>query len=99
MIMGREKYGDVTLAFMLGAVIGSAMALLYAPASGAATRRRFAEAAARLRASSEEKYGHARDYVVGKVDQGRTYVQDRREEVDAAVHAGKEAYQKSAEQH
>lgn len=97
--MGRESYGDVTLAFLLGAVVGSAVALLYAPAPGAETRRKLAEASARLRDDSEEKYAQAKDYLVEKLDQSKAYLQDRKEEVGAAVNAGKEAFRKSKEQH
>ncbi len=109
MTMKCATYGGMPLAFMLGALTGAAVALLYAPASGAATRHKLAEDAARLRASSVEKYDHARDYVVGKVEHARDYVagkvergrasvQNRTEAVDAAVHAGTEAYRTAREQ-
>ncbi|HNW91969.1 MAG TPA: YtxH domain-containing protein [bacterium] len=97
--MGRESYGDVTLAFLLGAVTGAAVALLYAPATGAETRRKLAEASARLRDNSEEKFEQAKDYLGDKYDASRAYLQDRKDEVSAAVSAGKDAFRKAKEQH
>lgn len=99
MTMGRDSYGDVTLAFLLGAVVGSAVALLYAPATGAETRRKLAEATARLRDNSEEKYEQAKEFLVDKLDQSKAYLQDRKEEVGAAASAAKDAYRKAKEQH
>lgn len=98
-MMERESYGAVTMALMLGAVVGSVVVLLYAPAAGAVTRHRLATAPARLRGDSKEKYAQARDYLVEKIDQGKTYLQDRTEAVGAAVSAGKEAYQAAKAQH
>lgn len=97
--MSRESYGDVTLAFLLGAVVGSAVALLYAPSAGSETRRKLADAASRLRDESEDRYEQAKDYLADRLDQGKSFVADRKEELGAAVSAGKDAYRKSKEQH
>lgn len=99
MTMGRESYGEVALAFLLGAIVGTAGALLYAPAAGAETRRRIAEATGRLRDSSEEKLEQTRDYLAGKLDQGTSFPQNRRDAVDAAVSAGQAAYRSVKEAH
>ncbi|HUF49031.1 MAG TPA: YtxH domain-containing protein [Vicinamibacterales bacterium] len=76
--------GGVLMAFVLGAVAGAAVALLYAPASGEETRRRLAEKA---REGREKAESMARD--------GREFVQRQRENVTTAVEKGREAFQQA----
>lgn len=72
--------GTVLLAFILGAVSGAAVALLYAPAAGEETRERAAAAA--------EK-GHE------VIKQGREAIKQGRETLATAVERGREAYQQA----
>ena len=73
--------GSILLAFILGAVSGAAVALLYAPASGEETRRRLAEKA---REGRERAGRIARE--------GSEFLQRQRENLTAAVERGREAY-------
>ena len=61
--------GSVLLAFMVGALAGAAVALLYAPAAGTDTRRKLAQ-----------KAREGRDTLEAAVDRGReAYEQARKE--------------------
>jgi gas vesicle protein len=73
--------GAVLLAFVVGAIAGAAVALLWAPAPGAETRRKLGDAA---RESSEKAAEAAR--------QGREFLRQQRESVSSAVEKGKEAF-------
>jgi len=76
--------GNILLAFILGAVSGAAVALLYAPASGRETRERLAERAEDARAKAAEAAAKGRD----ALSQGR-------ETLTTAIERGREAYQQA----
>lgn len=74
--------GPVLLAFVLGAVAGAAVALLYAPTSGEETRRKLAEKA---REGREKAEAVARE--------GRDFLARQRENLTAAVERGRETFE------
>ena len=76
--------GNVLLAFILGAVSGAAVALLYAPASGRETRDYLGDRAADARAKAAEAAAKGRE----ALNQGR-------ETVTTAIERGREAYQQA----
>jgi gas vesicle protein len=76
--------GNILLAFILGAVGGAALALLYAPASGRETRERLAEKAEEARARAADAAAKGRDVLT----QGR-------ETLTTAIERGREAYQQA----
>jgi gas vesicle protein len=76
--------GHVLLAFILGAMSGVAVALLYAPASGRETRERLSEKAEEARARAAEAAAKGRDVL----NQGR-------ETLTTAIERGREAYQQA----
>jgi gas vesicle protein len=76
--------GNVLLAFLLGAVAGAAVALLYAPATGRETREYLGERAREGRARAAEAAAKGRD----ALNQGR-------ETLASAIERGKEAYQQA----
>jgi gas vesicle protein len=76
--------GNMLLAFILGAVGGAALALLYAPAAGRETRERLAEKAEGARARAAEAAAKGRDVLT----QGR-------ETLSTAIERGREAYQQA----
>jgi len=71
------------LAFALGALAGAAVALLYAPASGADTRR-----------ALRRKVRAGRDRVKDLADDGRDYVERQRDNVVEAMEHGREVFDK-----
>jgi gas vesicle protein len=76
--------GSVLLAFILGAVSGAAVALLYAPASGRETREYLGEKAREGR----ERAGKA-------AERGREIINQGRETLTTAIDRGREAYQQA----
>ncbi len=104
----HEDHGSgatgVILSFMVGALTGAAVAILFAPRSGRETRELLGE---RLREGAEQGR-ELRDRVVAKgkrlvddagefVDRQRDVVKDGRERLAAAIEAGREAYRTEKE--
>ena len=76
--------GNILLAFLLGAVSGAAVALLYAPASGRDTRDYLGEKAREGRARAAEAAA-----------KGREALAQGRETLSSAIDRGREAYQQA----
>ena len=76
--------GSILLAFIMGAVSGAALALLYAPASGRETREYLGDRAADARARAADAAARGRDVI----NQGR-------ETLNTAIERGREAYQQA----
>lgn len=76
--------GTVLLAFVVGAIAGAAVALLWAPAPGAETRRKLGDAA---REGSEKAAEAAR--------QSREFLRQQRDSVSSAVEKGREAFEQA----
>jgi gas vesicle protein len=76
--------GSILLAFILGAVSGAAVALLYAPATGRETREFLGERAGEARVKAAEAAAKGRDALT----QGR-------ETLSSAIERGREAYQQA----
>jgi len=76
--------GSILLAFILGAVSGAAVALLYAPTSGRETREYLGE---RARESKE--------LAAKAAERGREIINQGRETLTTAIDRGREAYQQA----
>jgi len=76
--------GTVLLAFLVGAVAGAAVALLYAPATGQETRDYL-----------EKKAREGRDRATDLAEKGRQVLNEGRETVSHAIERGREAYQQA----
>ena len=76
--------GSVLLAFILGAVSGAAVALLYAPATGKDTREILGERAREGRERAREA-----------AERGRQVLNDGRDSLTSAIEKGREAYQQA----
>ena len=74
------------MAFLMGAMTGAALALLFAPASGDETRDYLGQ-----------KARESRDKAREAVDQGREFYQRQRDSVGTAIERGREAYQQTRE--
>lgn len=84
--MSKDNTGTVMLAFMLGAVSGAVLALLFAPASGEETREYL-----------QQKARESKDKAREAVEQGREYYARQRETVASAIERGREAFQQARE--
>jgi gas vesicle protein len=74
--------GTLMVAFVVGALTGAAVALLFAPASGEETRDYLNQKAREGRARAREA-----------LNEGRDFYQQQREGVTSAIERGREAFQ------
>ena len=87
-VIERRSSGFGT--FFWGAVLGAAVALLYAPRAGAETRRELREGAHRVRRKATDSVRRVQDTVTGTID-------DLRGQVTSRVDAAREAYETGRE--
>ena len=76
--------GSILLAFILGAIGGAAVALLYAPAAGNETREFLGERAR-----------EGRERAAAAAEKGRDILNQGRETLSSAIDRGREAYQQA----
>jgi gas vesicle protein len=84
--MAKDNSGSMMVAFVIGALTGAAVALLFAPATGEDTREYLGQKAREGKAKAREA-----------MDQGREYYRDQRENIVTAVERGREAFKQVRE--
>jgi gas vesicle protein len=84
MSQNNNSAGPVLMAFVLGAVAGAAVALLYAPATGEETRRRI-----------KDKAREGREKAEAVAREGRDFLSRQRENIGAAVERGRDAFEQA----
>jgi gas vesicle protein len=84
---------EKALYFMLGAFVGAATALLLAPRSGEETRKFIAEKARESADYVATRGREATEKASTFVDRGKSVLQQQRDQLAAAIEAGKQAYQ------
>jgi gas vesicle protein len=91
--MGEEtKAGEKALFFLIGGFIGAAVALLLAPRSGEEIRRLIAT---KTREGTDYVANRTKDVsekTTGLIDRGKELLQQQRDQLAAALEAGKQAY-------
>ena len=94
----------VVLSFLLGALSGAALAILFAPRSGRETRdllgerlRETADRSRRLGEQALEKGREVAEDASGYLDRQREALEKRRDRLSAAVEAGRQAYRDEKE--
>ena len=65
--MSRDNSGSIMVAFVIGALTGAAVALLFAPASGEETRELIGQKAR----EGQKKFKEQRDSLLTAVERGR----------------------------
>ena len=84
--MAKDNSGSMMVAFVIGALTGAAVALLFAPATGEDTREYLGQKAREGKAKAREA-----------MDQGREYYRDQRENIVTAVERGRETFKQVRE--
>jgi len=82
--------------FLIGALVGAGVALLYAPQSGERTRREIARRAKRARRDVEDKFEEVRDEVTERGRKLKASAQELAENVREEVRDGRKAIRKTA---
>jgi gas vesicle protein len=78
-------------AFLLGALLGAGVALLFAPRSGQETQREIKERVVRLRDVAGQRVREAQQRIEERFDQTRGEVLDRVDSIREAVESGRRA--------
>jgi gas vesicle protein len=89
-VIERDGGGQVG-GFLVGALLGAGLALLFAPKSGEETQAELRERALKLRDAAEDRMREAQRNLEGRLDHAREGVQSRVNEVREAVDAGRNA--------
>jgi len=94
---GRSSSETVLLAFLGGAIGGMIAGILLAPKSGEETRRELKGHAQRTEEEIIEKAKEARAALDELIEQGKSFVEEKRADVESAVRAGREAVKERME--
>ncbi len=85
--------GEKALYFVLGAFIGAATALLLAPRSGEETRKLIATKAREGADFVTARGKNVAEKTTSYIERGKEILQSQRDQLAAAIEAGKQAYQ------
>ena len=89
-VIERDGGGGVG-SFVLGALVGAGLALLFAPQSGAETQEELKEQARKLRVVAEDRVREAQQQLEERLEEARDGVQSRYDDVRDAIDAGRTA--------
>ncbi|MEX0935566.1 MAG: YtxH domain-containing protein [Gemmatimonadota bacterium] len=86
-----EKEGSGIGSFLVGALLGAGVALLFAPRSGEETQQEIKDRAVRLKGAAEERMREVQTQLEERLDQARADVMERVDSIREAVESGREA--------
>jgi len=89
-VIEREGGGGLG-SFVLGALVGAGLALLFAPQSGEATQEEIKTRALRFKDAARDRVRDAQSNLEGRLSTAREHVQARVESVREAVESGRQA--------
>lgn len=87
----------IALAFLGGVLVGAMAGVLFAPKSGAETRRAIKGYADKAEDEIFEKAKEARAALDETIERGKHYMAEKKADVEAAVKAGREAMKERME--
>lgn len=90
-VIERDGGGGQVGSFLVGALVGAGLALLFAPKSGVETQEELRERARQLRSTAEERMREAQAQLEQRLEGARGGVQERLDSVKRAVDAGRQA--------
>lgn len=92
-----EKHGSGIGPLLVGLAIGAGVTLLFAPRSGAATRRDIKRRAMRVRRAAEDAVNDVADTAVGAFDEARRRVEDQIDSARRAIDLKKQQVTRAME--
>jgi len=99
--MAEESKGfagsALVLSFILGGVVGAALAILYAPWEGRQTRGRIRDLAEDVKEKTTTLSGDWKEKASGFIEKGKEFVEQKRSALSTAFDAGLEAMKKEKE--
>jgi gas vesicle protein len=96
-VIERESGGGVG-SFLLGALLGAGVALLFAPRSGAETQQDLKERALALRDAAEERMKEAQAQIEDRLEHAREELMERVDAVKEAVESGRATAREAREE-
>lgn len=90
-VIERDRGGSGVGSFLMGAIVGAGLALLFAPKTGEETQEELKVQARKLREVAEERVREAQRQLEGRLDEARDGVAARYDEVRDAVNQGRSA--------
>jgi gas vesicle protein len=93
-----DNHGGGTLWFLAGLGIGAAVTLLYAPKTGEETRQKIRQTAEQGRDVVKEGAQKAREQAGTWGDKGRDYLNSQKDQISAAVDAGRQVYRAATDE-
>jgi gas vesicle protein len=89
--------GSIFLSFLLGGIVGAAVALLLAPESGRDTRHKIKEFAGDMKDKVRDYTDNVKGKFTSTVEKGKDFYEEKKSSITKAVEAGREAYEKEKE--
>ena len=93
----EDREGSKLVYFMVGLGFGALLGILFAPQSGEETRKLIADKTEEGREYLLRKSRQVRDQATEYIDRGKETVAKQREQIAAAIEAGKQAYRTESE--
>lgn len=87
--------GSWLLSFVLGGLIGAAIALLVAPRSGRQTREQIKDLAEDAKEKAADYYDKAKGQISSAMQKGAEVLEQKKTEIESRVSGVKEAYRKA----
>src|SRR5512135_713591 len=87
--------GTFLAGLVLGSLVGAAVAMLMAPASGSETRRQIREKGLELRAQAEQQMEEARKQADEMQERGRVVLEEQKARLNQAIEDAKRGTQQS----
>ena len=88
----ERNIGGILLAFLAGTAVGGLLALLFAPSSGAETRKKIKATSLETKDKAMEKVESVKSEAAELVERGKEKVSGVKSQIHAAVEAGKGDY-------
>lgn len=88
---------SLVLSFILGGVVGAAVAILFAPWEGRQTREKIKDLADEMKDKTNQFSGEWKEKASGYLEKGKEFVEQKKSALSSAFDAGREAMKQEKE--